>query len=72
MTQSVAEDDTLISRRQWLWEHIGRIGGLFLGALAIAFLAILAAAGYTPAALFIPLVIAGFALIILGGRIRGD
>lgn len=67
-----AENDALISRKQWFWEHIGRLSGIVLGLFAIAFLSLLAVAGYTPAALFIPLVIAGLVLIILGGRIRGD
>ncbi|MGA8297817.1 MAG: hypothetical protein WB770_12315 [Acidimicrobiales bacterium] len=70
MTGQAVEDNALVSRRQWLWEHAGRLSGIVLGILAIAFLALLAESGYTPAALFIPLVLAGLVLIILGGRIH--
>jgi hypothetical protein len=72
MTEAAAQDESIITWRQWLWEHAGRLAGIVLGMFAIAFLAILAEAGYTPAALFIPLVVAFLALIILGGRIRGE
>jgi hypothetical protein len=72
MTGVAAEDEHLVSRRQWLWDHAGRLGGIVLGFFAIAFLAILAVAGYTPAVLFIPVIVAGLVLIILGGRIHGD
>lgn len=72
MMGSATEDDPLVSRRQWLWEHAGRLAGIVLGMLAVAFLAILAIAGYTAAALFIPVLVAGVVLIIVGGRIHGE
>jgi hypothetical protein len=70
--EPVIENETLISKRQWLWEHAGRLAGIVLGIFAIAFLALLAVAGYTPAALFIPVVGAFLVLIIVGGRVHGD
>lgn len=70
MTETVTDEQPLVSRRQWLWDHAGRLGGIVLGLFAVAFLAILAIAGYTPAALFIPVVLAGLVLIVLGGRIH--
>ena len=72
MTGSAIEHESLVSWRQWLWEHAGRLAGIVLGMLAVAFLAILAIAGYTAAALFIPVLVAGIVLIIVGGRIHGD
>jgi hypothetical protein len=72
MTEAVTEEEPLVSRRRWLWEHAGRLGGIVLGLFSIAFLAILALAGYTPAALFIPVIIAFLVLIIVGGRIHAD
>ncbi|MGB9112763.1 MAG: hypothetical protein WCF24_08570 [Acidimicrobiales bacterium] len=70
MTETVTDEQPLVSRRRWLWDHAGRLGGIVLGLFAVAFLAILAIAGYTPAALFIPVVLAGLVLIVLGGRIH--
>lgn len=72
MTGSALENESLISRKRWLWEHAGRLAGVALGLLAIAFLALLAIVGYTPAVLFIPVLIAGLVLIIVGGRLHGD
>jgi hypothetical protein len=72
MRGPVVENETLISRRQWLWEHAGRLAGVVLGIFAIAFLSLLAVAGYTPAALFIPVVGAFLVLIIVGGRVHGN
>jgi hypothetical protein len=69
---STIDGEALISRRQWLWEHVGRLAGIVLGVLAVAFMVILALAGYTPAALFIPVVVAFLVLIIVGGRLHGD
>lgn len=62
---------TTTSRRQWLWDHIGRLTGLFLGLCAFAFIVLLASLGWTPAYALVVVVLIGMALIIVGGRMRG-
>lgn len=62
---------TTSPRRQWLWDHIGRLSGLFLGLCAFAFLVLLASLGWTPAFALVVVVIMGIVLIILGGKMRG-
>lgn len=60
-----------VSRRQWLWDHIGRLSGLFLGACAFAFICLLAALGWAPAYGLVVIVVVGVLMIAVGGRIRG-
>lgn len=55
----------------WLWDHIGRITGLFLGALALFALAFLSIIGFHPALGLLVVIVIGFLLIALGGRMRG-
>lgn len=63
--------DLPVSWRQWLWDHIGRLSGLVLGALAFAFLCLLAALGWAPAYGLVVIVVVGVLMIVVGGRIRG-
>jgi hypothetical protein len=55
----------------WLYDHIGRLSGIVLGLIAVAFLAFLASVGYEPALGLLVVVIVGIVLIILGGKMRG-
>jgi hypothetical protein len=55
----------------WLYNHIGRLAGLFLGLLAFAWVAFLATIGYRPAFFLLMLILAGVAMIAIGGRLRG-
>lgn len=56
--------------RKWLWDHAGRLAAGVLGLIAVAFLVLLAVAGYSAAGILLALVIGGLAMIIIGGRIR--
>jgi hypothetical protein len=62
---------TTSSRRQWLWEHIGRLTGLLLGLVALAFVVLLASLGWAPAYGILVVLVVGVALIALGGRMHG-
>lgn len=72
MSEVTADEDACISRRQWLWDHAGRLAGTVVTILVVAFLAFLAFAGYEPAIGLIVVLVVGFFLIALGGRIRGE
>jgi hypothetical protein len=56
----------------WLWDHIGRLTGLLLGACAFGFLVFLALIGSKPALGLVVVLVAGFAMIALGGVMRGE
>lgn len=56
---------------RWLWDHIGRIAGFVLALFAFALLVLLASLGWPPAYGLIVLVVIGFVMIIVGGRIKG-
>jgi len=58
-------------RRQWLWDHIGRLSGAVLGLLALAGLIFLAAIGFKPALGLIAVVLIGLLLIVVGGKMHG-
>jgi len=57
-------------RREWLWNHTGRLAGLFIAMLAVAGLVFLSAIGFKPALFLLVFLVAGVVLIALGGRIR--
>jgi hypothetical protein len=54
----------------WLWAHIGRISGLVLGLLALAFLTLLAVVGFRAADGILIFVIAMVVMIVIGGRLH--
>jgi amino acid transporter len=54
-----------------LWDHIGVISAVVLGLVVLAFLVVLAAAGYEAALAMIVVLVVGIAFIFLGGRMRG-
>lgn len=60
------------TRARWLWDHAGRIAGVGLVLLAFAAMVFLAAIGFKPALFLVVLLVAGFVMIALGGRIRGS
>ena len=53
------------------WDHAGRISAALIGAVAFIGLLFLAAIGFTPALVLVIVVVVGFVLIVLGGRVRG-
>jgi hypothetical protein len=55
----------------WLYDHIGRLSGLLLGALALVGLLFLAVIGYGPAIGLLVVIVIGILLIAVGGRMRG-
>lgn len=57
--------------RSWLYNHIGRLAGIVLGAFFLGFLGLLAAAGYTPAGSLLASFVIFFAIIAIGIRMRG-
>ncbi|MDA8289522.1 MAG: hypothetical protein M0014_13955 [Actinomycetota bacterium] len=61
----------VISKRRWVWDHIGRISGIVLGLLLTAVLCLLMAAGYSAAGFLLLLVLGGMVMIAVGGRIHG-
>lgn|GEM_PF-1772852 len=65
-----ANPDVTLTARSWLWDHIGRVAGITLGLLAFAGMVFLAAIGFKPALFLIVLLVAGVAIIAVGGRIR--
>lgn len=52
-------------------DHIGVISGIVLGAIAFAFVALLAFLGNEPALTLLVVVLVGLALIAIGTRMRG-
>ncbi len=62
---------TRFPRRDWWWAHVGRLSGGLLALAFLAFLALLAAAGFAAAKFLLVLVAIGVAMIVLGGRLRG-
>jgi hypothetical protein len=71
MTVNSAETERVDTERGWLWNHIGRLAGLLLFLVAMAFLGLLASVGYKPAEGLLAFVIVVFAMIALGGRLHG-
>ena len=59
-----------ISSRQWLFDHIGRVLGIFLGLITVVVLALFAALGFHPALYILVFIVAGFVLIVGGGMIH--
>jgi hypothetical protein len=59
-------------RSSWLYDHIGRLAGIVLLLLAIAFLAFLAVLGFAPALGLLVVFVAGVLMIALGGSLRGS
>ena len=57
--------------RSWLYNHIGRLAGIALGLLVIAVIALLAIAGYQPATTLLVVIVSGFLIITIGGKMRG-
>jgi hypothetical protein len=47
------------------------LSGIFLGILTFGAIAFLAAIGYTPAFGFMVVLLAGFAMLAIGARMRG-
>jgi hypothetical protein len=70
-TDQTAGEQRFVSRRRWLWDHIGRISGIVLGLLAFSFLVLLATLGWSPALTIVVVLVIGVAMIALGGRLRG-
>ena len=64
-------DDSIPPGRSWLWAHIGRLAGLAIALVSIAFLALLAFVGFRPAEGLLVFLIAVFIMIALGGRLHG-
>ncbi len=56
---------------RWWWDHSGRISGAVLGLFFLAFLALLAASGDRAVGIVLVLLVAGAAMIVVGGRIHG-
>lgn len=71
MSESRSEKETTEAETSWLAGHIGRLAGGVLGLAAIAFLAFLAVLGFAPALGVLIVVVAGVAMISLGGAMRG-
>ena len=69
--QNEQEEFLGLSRREWFINHIGRLAGVFLGAICFAFVVFLAAIGFKPAFGIIVVVVVGVVLISLGGRLHG-
>jgi hypothetical protein len=59
------------SERSWLYNHIGRLSGVILGAIVVLFVAFLAISGYEPATTLLVVLVAGFLMISVGGKLRG-
>jgi 4-hydroxybenzoate polyprenyltransferase len=57
--------------RSWLYNHIGRLSGTVLGLLVMLFIALLAINGYEPAITLLVIIVAGFLMISIGGKLRG-
>jgi VIT1/CCC1 family predicted Fe2+/Mn2+ transporter len=66
------EQAQYVSNRQWLADHIGRLAGLVLGLIAVAFVVFLAFIGSKPAFGLVVVVVAGLAMIGIGGLMRGE
>jgi hypothetical protein len=56
--------------RSWLWDHIGRLTGIVLAVIFMAFLCLLWVAGFPPAGGLLVFLIAVFVMIAVGGRIH--
>jgi hypothetical protein len=54
-----------------LWDHIGVISGVVLGSIVFAFLVLLAFLGDQAALAIVVVIVAGIALIGLGGKLHG-
>ena len=57
--------------RSWLYNHVGRIAGMVLGIIVIAFVVFLAIVGFRPALYLLVLIVVGVLIISLGGNMRG-
>jgi fucose permease len=57
--------------RSWLYNHIGRLAGIVLGLFVIAVITLLAIAGYEPAISLLVVIVSGFLIISVGGKMRG-
>jgi hypothetical protein len=58
-------------RRSWLWDHIGRLAGLLIAMVAIAFVSLLAFAGFLPAEGVLVFLVVVLIMIGVGGRLHG-
>ncbi len=52
------------------WDHVGMLSALLLGLLATLALLFLAIVGFTPALVLLVVLVAGIAMLVVGGRIR--
>jgi len=68
---TAAPRDELDTRRSWLVDHIGRLAGLLLGLVVVAFVVLLALAGYPPAISLLVVVVASVAIVAIGAQLRG-
>lgn len=57
--------------RGWLYDHIGRISGIVLGLFVVAVIALLSIVGYQPATTLLVIIVTGFLIITVGGKMRG-
>jgi hypothetical protein len=68
---AIVVEDAPSQERSWLYNHIGRLAGIVLGLLVIAVIALLAVAGYQPATTLLVVIVSGFLIITVGGKMRG-
>jgi hypothetical protein len=59
------------NERGWLYHHIGRLAGVALGLIVVVFIAFLSLAGYEPATTLLVVIVGGFLMISIGGKLRG-
>lgn len=67
----VVVEEAPLHERSWLYNHIGRLAGIALGLIVIAVIALLAIAGYAPATSLLVVIVSGFLIISIGGKMRG-
>ena len=72
MAEDARHESTLepVGERSWLYNHIGRLSGLFLVSIAMLSLAFLAAIGVTAALGILVFLFGGVLLIVLGGKVH--
>jgi hypothetical protein len=68
---AVVVEKAPLEERSWLYNHIGRLAGIVLGLVVIAVIALLAIAGYEPATTLLVVIVSGFLIITVGGKMRG-
>lgn len=71
MSEDAQAGDAPRFSARWWWDHSGRISGVVLGLVFLAFLALLAVSGDRTVGIVVVTLLVGAAMIIVGGRIHG-